>query len=109
MRNSTVEQQLIECGWKDRRGLDLIDDCGKEFSKAQSSSYLIVFLRIAATHVVSGLHRLCFHTIQKKPTLPIPRRSASISNSLSFYKVITSHNNFCLPAKSMTIYYLPSN
>ena len=72
MRNSTVEQQLIECGWKDRRGLDYLKIAVKNFSRLNLHLVSLFFSRIAATHVFTGLHRLCYHTIQKITHLPSP-------------------------------------
>ena len=52
MRNSTVEQQLIECGWKNRQGSDYLKIAVKNSRKLNLHLVSLFFLRIAATHVV---------------------------------------------------------
>ena len=71
MRNSTVEQQLIEVQMEEQTGIRLFEDCGKNFSQLNLHLVSLFFSKIAATHVVNGLRRLCYHTIQKKIILTI--------------------------------------
>ena len=65
--------------------------------------------RIAATHVVSGLAPLVLsHNSKEYP--PSQSLGAVLPfRTYEFYKVITSHYNFCLPAKLMTIYHIATN